>query len=107
MLEYVIRTKAFRRGDKFSAKCVLETGSEPLVIPADTIINATLRTDNSALVAHLDIVVADQTKEAGAFTASVDDTSSFPVGTNVYLTVIFTIGSEVSASATLSIPVIS
>lgn len=107
MLEYTIRTKPFRRGDKFSAACVLENGSEALPIPDGTVINANLRTENAALVTHLDVAVHDQSKEAGAFSLSVDDTSGFPVGTNVYLTVIFTIGSEILASATLSIPVIS
>lgn len=107
MLEYIIRTKAFRRGDPFVAKCVLEDGSDAIGIADGTIINATLRTDNSAVVAHLNIEVHDQTKEKGAFTASVDDTSSFPVGTNVYLTVIFVSGNEITASAILSIPVIS
>lgn len=107
MLEYVIRTKPFRRGDKFSAACVLEDGSGGLAIPEGTVINASLRTENAALVANLTVTLHDQTKEAGAFDVSVDDTNNFPVGTNVYLVVVFTINSEILASATLSIPVIS
>lgn len=107
MLEYTIRTKPFRRGDKFSATCLLENGSDPVAIPEGANIIANLRTENSALVAHLAVSVHDQVKEAGAFSIAVDDTSSFPVGTNIYLTVVFVIGSDILASATLSIPVIS
>lgn len=107
MLEYVIRTKPFRRGDKFLATCVLEDGSDPLKIADGATINANLRTENAALVAHLSVEIHDQTKEAGAFTLTLEDTNSFPVGTNVYLTVIFLNGSDIMASATLSIPVIS
>ena len=107
MLEYTIRTKAFRRGQPFSAQCTLEEDAAPIAIPADAKINGNLRTDNAVLVAHLDIALHDQTKEPGVFSVSVANTDSFPVGTNIYLTVIFTIGFDIFASATLSIPVIS
>lgn len=107
MLQYTVRTQPFKKGGAMSFACQLDDNGQPLPIPADARVACAIRTDNGHLVASCNVTVDDQTASPGAFELSVADTSGFPTGTVVYMTVVFLIDDLLYASVSLVIPIVS
>lgn len=107
MLQYTVRTQPFKKGGAMSFACQLDDNGQPLAIPADARVACALRTDGGHLVASCNVTVEDQTANPGQFTLAVADTSGFPTGTVVYMTVVFLIDDLLYASVSLVIPIVS